>query len=240
MRSIPAFAGCFTLLVLAGCASGPRGLQSPDPLGNSAGPIGFRRVVIDAGHGGSDSGATSRFAALPEKDLALDTAQRVNRLLGGRFHVAMNRDRDTFVDLDQRVVMANQSGDVLVSIHYNSGGGDLHGPEVYYWRPDSHGLATRLYGSLTSVYGGNVQSRGLVRRRLRLTRNPRIPSVLVECGYLSNGTEAHRVADAHFRQLIAESIARAVTTQAAIGDRGTGALPPPLNEPPSRGTDKRQ
>ena len=233
-----ALLGCL-LLLLTGCAGGPAAPRTPD-MGHTAGRGRFQRVVIDAGHGGKDSGATSSSAGVREKDLALDTALRVRQALAPRFKVNMIRTTDTFVDLDERVVMANRLGDVLVSIHYNSSGAAMHGPEVYYWRVDSHGLAVRLQRSLNALYGGNTNSRGLVRRRLRLTRNPNIPCVLVECGYLSNRTEAGRVANASFRQQIANAIAGAIIQQSAIGDSGTGPLPPPLNEPLSRGTDRRQ
>ena len=53
-------------------------------------------------------------------------------------------------------------------------------------------------------------NRGLVRRRLRLTRNPEIPCVLIECGYISNPSEARLIADAGYRQALAKSIAVAI------------------------------
>jgi N-acetylmuramoyl-L-alanine amidase len=239
-------------LLLASCAAPEAGRRSPGgggfvsrsqkphPLGHGPGPVGFRRVVIDAGHGGKDSGAVSRSTRQKEKDLALDTAQRVRKLLEPKFKVAMIRSRDNFVELDQRVAMASRAGDVLVSIHYNASSPRLYGPEVYYWRVDSHGLATRLQRALYGVSGGGTNSRGLVRRRLRLTRNPTIPCVLVECGYLSNAAEAKRISSPRYRQQLAEAIARAIEVQAAAGDRGTGPLPPPLNQPPSRGSDRRE
>lgn len=239
-----AILACLALLLTA-CAGGPSGAgtgRAPHPnLGHKPGPMGFQRVVIDAGHGGHDAGAVSRSTRQREKDLALDTAKRLRTELSRKgFSVGMIRSGDNFVDLDQRVAMANRMGEVLVSIHYNAGGSSLHGPEVYYWRVDSHGLAVRLQGAMNAVYGGRGNARGLVRRRLRLTRNPSIPCVLVECGYLSNRAEAARVGNPRFRQQLAESMARAIAQQAAIGDAGTGPLPPPLNEPPSRATDRRE
>lgn len=196
--------------------------------------------MIDAGHGGHDSGAISRSTGQREKDLALDTARRVQRALGSGFQVSLMRTGDNFVELDERVARANRQADVLVSIHYNAGARRMRGPEVYYWRVDSHGLAVRMQRALNRVYGGNTNSHGLVRRRLRLTRNPRIPSVLVECGYLSNSEEARRIASPRFRQQLAEAIAEAIRAQAAMGDRGTGAKPRPLNEPPSKASDRRR
>jgi N-acetylmuramoyl-L-alanine amidase len=152
----------------------------------------------------------------------------------------MMRDDDTFVDLDERVVRANRSGDLLVSIHFNQGGSGLHGPEVFYWRVDSYGLAHKLQSALLSTYNGNANSRGLTRRRIRLTRNPEIPAVLVECGYLSNATEMQRISNPGFRQALAQAIAGAITVQAYQGDGNIGPLPPPIQAPPSRASDPRE
>src|SRR6187402_2124791 len=118
------------LLFLAACSStslAPSSSPSSSPstgrsaLGNRPGPRGFRTVVIDAGHGGKDSGARSRVTGDLEKTLALDTARRVQQELGSAFRVVQMRTGDTFVDLDERVARASRQGDVLVSIHYNSG-----------------------------------------------------------------------------------------------------------------------
>ena len=239
------FAALMSVLVVGLCSctvpmTPLAGRGTPHPLGHGAGPQGFRTVVIDAGHGGKDSGAVSPHTGQMEKNLALDTARRLRAALGGQFRVVMMRDEDVFVELDERVARASQYGDaILLSIHYNSGPGHLHGPESFYWRVDSHGLAVRAQQALVAA-AGTGNSRGLVRRRIRLTRNPTIPCLLVECGYLSNAAEARRCSDPSYRQRIAENLAQALRTQAAVGDAGTGPLPPPLNEPPSRPTDPRQ
>ncbi len=80
-------------------------------------------------------------------------------------------------------------------------------------------------------------NRGLVRRRIRLTRNPQIPCVLLEGGYMSHPAESRLIADAGYRQRLAGAIALGIRDQAAYGDAGMGPLPPPLNAPPSRPTD---
>ena len=80
-------------------------------------------------------------------------------------------------------------------------------------------------------------NRDLVRRRLRLTRNPEIPCVLLEGGYLSNPEEARLISSAEYRQKLADAIATAIRTQAERGDTGTRSLPPPIDAPPSRPTD---
>ena len=79
-----------------------------DYWGHRAGPKGFSTVILDAGHGGHDSGAISRTTRDRESDLALDTVRRVQRKLRGKVKVRLMRSDDTFVDLDERVRRASQ------------------------------------------------------------------------------------------------------------------------------------
>jgi N-acetylmuramoyl-L-alanine amidase len=212
-----------------------------DALGHRPGPRGFRTVIIDAGHGGKDSGAVSPHTGQKEKDLALDTVKRIATALRSDFKVILMRSDDTFIDLDERVARANRNGNaILISMHYNSGPSFIRGPETYYWRVDSHGLATRLQQAMAQTSPVEIGNRGLVRRRIRLTRNPEIPCVLLEGGYLSNATESRQISDASYRQKLANAIANAIRTQAALGDSGTGPLPRPLNSPLSRPSDARE
>jgi N-acetylmuramoyl-L-alanine amidase len=218
---------------------GTRSSSGHDIWGHRPGPMGFHTVIIDAGHGGKDDGATSPHTQQKEKDLTLDMVKRIRGELGGHFKTLLMRDDDRFVDLDERVVRANRSGGaVLISMHFNSGPSHVRGPETYFWRVDSHGLAVRLQRAMTAASPAEQSNRGLVRRRLRLTRNPEIPCVLIEGGYLSHPAESHLIADPRYRQKLAVAIASAIREQAAHGDAGTGPLPRPLNEPPSRPSDK--
>lgn len=210
-------------------------------MGHRPGPKGFKTVIIDAGHGGHDPGAVSAHTGQKEKDLTLDMARRIQASLGGGFRTVLMRGDDTFVDLDDRVTRANRRGDaVLVSMHFNSGPSHVRGPETYYWRVDSYGLATRLQRAMASASPQENDNRGLVRRRLRLTRNPEIPCVLLEGGYLSNSAESRLIAQPGYRQKLASAIAGAIRTQSAIGDKGLGPLPRPIDSPPSRPTDARE
>jgi N-acetylmuramoyl-L-alanine amidase len=221
-------------------SSGIASSSGRDYWGHRPGPKGFKTVIIDAGHGGKDSGAVSRTTGQKEKDLALDMAKRIRGELKG-FNVVLMRGDDSFIDLDERVVRATRRGDaVLVSMHFNSGPSHVRGPETYYWRVDSHGLATRLQAAMKSASPAENANRGLVRRRLRLTRNPEIPCVLIEGGYLSHSAESQLIQSPAYRQKLAAAIAGAIRTQSAIGDAGTGPLPPPLNQPPSRPTDSAE
>jgi N-acetylmuramoyl-L-alanine amidase len=237
------FIPCFLLAaLLASCAApATRSSSGRDEWGHRPGPKGFNTVILDAGHGGTDPGATSRHTRQREKDLTLDMAKRIRSELGGGFSTILMRSDDTFIDLDERVIRANRHGDaILISMHFNSGPAHVRGPETYYWRVDSHGLAVRLQRAMTAASPAENSNRGLVRRRLRLTRNPEIPCVLIEGGYLSHSTESRIIAQPAYRRKLAAAIAGAIRAQAASGDAGTGPLPRPLYEPPSRPTDKAE
>lgn len=207
-----------------------------DEWGHRPGPRGFRTVILDAGHGGHDSGAISRSTGQREKDAALDTVERIASELRGKVEVVLMRANDQFIDLDLRAARASQrDGAILVSIHYNSGASGARGSETYWWRVDSFGLARRCQSAMTGVSGVGGPA-GVKRRRLRLTRNPEVPSVLLELGYLSHPAEAARIADPAYRQDLAEAIARAILAQRSQGDP-PGPLATPINAPPSRPTD---
>ncbi|MDP3851857.1 MAG: N-acetylmuramoyl-L-alanine amidase [Luteolibacter sp.] len=229
-------------MLLASCAApGIRSSSGRDEWGHRAGPRGFKTVIIDAGHGGSDPGAVSRHTRQLEKDLTLDMAKRIRAELGGGFRCILMRSDDTFIDLDERVARAKRHGDaILISMHFNSGPAHVRGPETYYWRVDSHGLAVRLQRAMTAASPAESSNRGLVRRRLRLTRNPEIPCVLIEGGYLSHSAESQLIANPAYRRKLASAIASAIRGQSADGDAGTGPLPRPLHEPPSRPSDTRE
>jgi N-acetylmuramoyl-L-alanine amidase len=95
----------------------------------------FGRIVVDAGHGGHDTG-TIAANGLTEKDLVLDVAQRLGRLLKTRMgaEVVYTRSDDSFVPLETRTAIANQEqADLFISIHANSSGDrTARGIETYY------------------------------------------------------------------------------------------------------------
>ena len=238
-KAMPFFLRCCLLALatlLTACSIG-----GGSTWGDRPGPKGFSTVVIDAGHGGKDSGARSRSTGQMEKTLALDIAQRLATELHGRFRVVFIRNSNVFVPLEDRVQRANRYGDgILLSIHLNSGPRRTAGPETYWWRVDSYSLARRLQSQLAAVVPGKSSNRGLVRRRLRLTRNPSIPCVLVECGYLSNANEAKRLSSASYRSTLARALAAAIIEQSLHGDAAMSPLPQPIYAPPSKGTDARE
>jgi N-acetylmuramoyl-L-alanine amidase len=130
-------------------AAGVPSLDSTDPLQRmdlAALPLAVRRVVLDAGHGGTDPGASS-VSLLSEKDVTLDIERRLRGLLtAGGFEVITTRDDDRLIALRERARLANTSdSDIFVSIHVNSVRNPVsHGVETYYLGATNDPTLTRL------------------------------------------------------------------------------------------------
>ncbi|MBL8195667.1 MAG: N-acetylmuramoyl-L-alanine amidase [Blastocatellia bacterium] len=95
-----------------------------------------KRIVIDAGHGGHDTGALGP-NGLQEKDLVLDVALRLQKLIKQQLpeiDIVMTRNKDEFISLEERTAIANsQTADLFISIHANSGQSlEASGIETYY------------------------------------------------------------------------------------------------------------
>ncbi len=171
-------------------------------------------VVIDPGHGGFDRGGVPG-QRIAEKDKTLDVALRLRRiLLADGYRVIMTRDRDVFVPLGTRVAIANSYRNAtFVSIHFNcSARVGANGIETYYYRSDSAGLAASIHRNV--VASAPTENRGIRRRGFFVLRRTAIPSVLVECGFLTNPTEGKLAQSDSYRQKLAEQIARGIRRQA--------------------------
>ena len=207
----------------------PRSLTRLEPRSSENAP--FALVVIDAGHGGQDSGTTK--TGLVEKDLALDVAQRLQRHLQERgFVTLMTRADDTYVSLQDRANIANNQPDaVFVSIHFDEAGrAAATGVETYYaahrsslperiasWLPflqrvsteppdpESQSLAAFVQEAL--VTRTQATNRGTRSQQFFVIANVRHPAVLVEGGFLTNKDEAVKLTNADYREQMAVGIA---------------------------------
>jgi N-acetylmuramoyl-L-alanine amidase len=173
----------------------------------------FQTVVVDAGHGGKDSGAVRRYGP-PEKMVALDVAKRVDeKLHESRLHTVMTRTTDVFIPLDERVAMENaQPNSVFVSIHFNdSRRRGVHGFETYYHSRAAYDLAIRVQDKLLTL--PNAVNRGVHPANFRVLRKATYPAVLVECGYLSNRGDGNSAWSAGYRNQLADKIAEAIVEE---------------------------
>lgn len=181
--------------------------------------FGQRTIVVDAGHGGFDRGGVPG-QRISEKDKTLDVAQRLKRILQAQgYRVIMTRDSDVFVTLGARCSIANAyRGAQFVSIHFNCASRvGANGIETYYYRSDSAALAQSIHRNVVSI--SPSENRGIRRRGFYVLRRTAIPSVLVECGFLTNPTEGQLALSGDYRQRLAEQIARGINRQPAMSSK---------------------
>src|SRR6266404_5789706 len=201
------------LLVLSGflgaCATG----RAPSETGTRDTSKSFSTVVVDAGHGGKDSGAYRKFGGA-EKIATLDVAKRLERKLHeSELKTVMTRSTDVFIPLEERVAIENaQKNSIFVSIHFNdSRRRGIHGFETYYHAANSYDLANRIQSKLMTI--PHSANRGVHTANFRVLRLANYPAVLVECGFLSNRLEGGEARDAEYRETLADRIAEAVVEQ---------------------------
>src|SRR5437868_4875360 len=173
----------------------------------------FNTVVVDAGHGGKDSGAYRRFGP-PEKVATLDVATRLSqKLRESQFKIVMTRTNDTFIPLDTRVDIENATpNSIFVSIHFNdSRRRGVKGFETYYHSPYAAELAQRVQNKLCTMPG--AVNRGVHTANFRVIRKSVYPAILVECGYLSNRAEGYEARSNEYRERLADKIAEAIVEE---------------------------
>ncbi len=161
----------------------PAPVTQPKPQGK-----GIRKVVIDAGHGGSDYGAIR--CDINEKDITLDVAKQVRDMLVKKgYIVQMTRDGDEYVSLQDRVAISeNFEPDIFISIHVNSSTGtEASGVETHYYHQESLMLAQTLHASLASAI--DTKNRGLFKSKFYVINHTTDPAILMEIGFISNDKE---------------------------------------------------
>src|SRR6201997_4403868 len=204
----PGFFFASALVTLLACVNSPAAQKSrvSDSL----------TVVIDAGHGGHDRGGIPG-QRIAEKVMTLDVAQRLRNVLeASGYHVVMTRDSDVFVPLGTRVAIANSYRNaIFVCVHFNATNrSGASGIETYFYSRDSLPLASAIHHFV--VGGAPSSSRGVRRRGYYVLRKTNIPAVLVECGFLTNPTEAAYAQTVSYRQRLAEEIAAGVSGRSSV------------------------
>lgn len=170
----------------------------------------FTTVVIDAGHGGHDAGARSRYTG-PEKNYALSVSHKLqSKLAAAGFRTVMTRTSDRFIELNTRARISNrQDNAIFVSVHFNySPKRRISGAEVYYRSSVSRPLAQRILAKIDAIPGRHV--RYVKTANFRVLKLNQYPAVLVECGYLTNRSEGPRCASSKHHEELARAIASAI------------------------------
>lgn len=174
------------------------------------GSSGKFKVVLDAGHGGSDCGAMRNGAQ--EKHITLDIAKRVEKMLKQQgYGVLMTRSGDVFVSLADRVEYSEAyQPDIFVSIHVNSSTSDASkGVETHYYHQESLPLAQTVHASLASAIP-NSPNRGLFKSKFYVINHTTAPAILMEIGFISNTEERGQLLSESRKQATAKAIVEGI------------------------------
>ena len=202
---------------------------SPSPTREPAGPLSGLTILVDAGHGGYDGGARCRDSGVWEKALNLSVALEVEAALTQRgATVVMTRREDVDLceetrpaaltkkrqDMQNRIALATGNGaDMVLSIHMNEYRvRSESGPQVFYREGSDSGRL--LAGCLQETLIAHLQPK---KERAAMAGDYFIlqleaPSVLIECGFISNPEEEKLLLSADYQARLAQAIAEGVVT----------------------------
>lgn len=174
-----------------------------------------KTVVIDPGHGGGDPGKVGVNDA-KEKEINLQIAEKMKSLLEERgFSVVMTREKDEMLegdkkeDMKKRVEIINETKpDIAVSIHQNSFTDEaVHGAQTFYYSGSEEGkqYAQVIQNALLKVDESNHREAKANDNYYLLLRTE-VPTVIVECGFLSNKEEAQKLSNNQYQEEISKVI----------------------------------
>lgn len=191
-----------------------------------------RTFMLDAGHGGSDSGAVYN-GRLEKNDNLRITLAVGERLARSGERVLYTRTDDSTVDLTYRSTMANSAGATyFVSFHRNSASTVGRGVEVYYYTGlSAQSTAARMAAPVQdALVACGFHNRGVKQAKFSVLRRTSMPAILVELAFINNEAENAKLDSEFYR--IADAIASALLS--FVGKTLTPATTqPPETEPPT-------
>ncbi|WMM25605.1 N-acetylmuramoyl-L-alanine amidase CwlD [Tissierella sp. MB52-C2] len=187
-------------------------------------PIANKVIAIDAGHGGVDPGAVSK-RGIKEDEINLEIALKLKRLIeqsGGIVVMTRSEDEGLYTteaktlrqmkreDLSKRKEIVNESNsEVFISIHLNSFiRSTYYGAQTFYKKDSEEGerLAIIIQNELKNILDKDNNRQPQDRDDIYILNEVNIPSVLVECGFLSNANEEQLLTNESYQEKIAWSI----------------------------------
>lgn len=164
-------------------------------------PINKKYIVIDAGHGGNDFGAT--YGEILEKNIALSVAKEIRKIneSQNQYEVILTRDSDSYPTLAERTDLINKlNPEMVISLHVNSSPEKErsdNGFEVYVQNSDvSKELAGKIYKKFNA--------RKISESNLHMLRETKAPAVLVELGFINNSDNRNYITSEKGQQEIAQ------------------------------------
>ncbi|MEP6662596.1 MAG: N-acetylmuramoyl-L-alanine amidase, partial [Verrucomicrobiota bacterium] len=200
----------------------------------------IKTICLDAGHGGSDPGKID--GRMQEKRYALLLAEEVERLLKlAGFKVVQTRERDEYVEREDRPKIANQKkADLFISLHFNAADNkSVQGTEIYCLTPE--GTISSNGGNSARAYRGHDQNsqnillayqmqksllrnvktedRGVKRAQFEVLLSLKMPGILIEGGYMTSPIESKRIYDSAYRKKLALAIVDGILSYKKIVER---------------------
>ena len=212
----------FMILLLAALLGAAKYLNSS--VSSDKVETGKNVIVVDCGHGGDDPGKVGVNDAL-EKDINLKIGKLVKKRLKKKgFEVVMTREKDEILDgegsdnkkvqdMKARVALINKTAPALaVSIHQNSyHEANVRGAQVFYYShsTEAKDAAQVMQEALLNVDADNKRQ-AKDNDSYYLLKRTEVPTIIVECGFLSHPEEAELLADEEYQKKIADAIADGV------------------------------
>lgn len=167
-------------------------------------------IVIDAGHGGNDFGATMN--GVSEKDMVLNIARQIKKASDkdGTYEVILTRSDDTSTTLTERTEQINKlNPEMVISLHINrtpEANTNISGHEIFIQKTsESKSLAEKLSKKLGEC--------SIKEENLHILRNSKSPAVLVELGYINNTKEREYMNNSDGQREIAQKFADFINEQ---------------------------
>lgn len=189
-------------------------IEAPKPQKKKQQISSMKKVVIDPGHGGADTGAIG--GGIYEKNINLAVALLVEEKLKKKnVYTFMTRAKDTTLTLEDRTTYSNElAPDIFVSIHTNSTlQEDSYGLEVHYYKDDSLTLAQTMHNNFVSeknLKKWDTKDRGVIKSRFYVINHTEAPSILIEIGFISNKLERAKLITKSRQEEIADSIVKGI------------------------------
>lgn len=210
------------LLFLLGAIAASKGLSKY--VSSSTIDNGTKTVVLDAGHGSDDPGKIG-VNGVKEKELNLQIAKKVQALLTEKgISVVMTREDDMGLydksvsnkkaaDMKKRVALINQTKPSLaVSIHQNSyQDGAIKGAQVFYYAHSKDGKgAAELMQEELRVFDPQNHRQAKENTTYYMLKKTEVPTIIVECGFLSNAEEAEKLQTENYQNQVADAICNGI------------------------------
>ena len=189
-------------------------------------PVTNKVIILDAGHGGIDSGTLNDDKTILEKDINLAITHKIRELLeSSGAHVILTREDDSSLYVEdgkktirqkynenlknRKKIIQESSADMFISIHLNKfQESKYYGAQTFYpaGKEDDKQLATYIQGELKRVVDKTNNRKIKSTNDIYLIKDNEIPSTLIECGFLSNDKEAKLLNDEEYQDQIAWAI----------------------------------